>query len=324
MPSTASAVSENPADREIVLSRVFAAPRELVWQAWTEPQHVVNWWGPRGFSTTIKQMDFRVGGYWEHVMHGPDGVNYPNKSRFLEIVPLEKIVYAHGGGREDGPGASFTATWTFETVGPNQTKLTGRLVFPDARARDFVAKEFGAIEGGRQTLERLSEFLPTLQSKPFVLEREFDAPRDVVWRAWTDAEQLKRWFGPKGFGMPTCVMDLRPGGSFHYGLRSPEGMELWGKWVFREVIAPEKLVSIQSFADAQGNVATHPMNPSWPREILSIVKFTEREGKTFLRLEWFAYGPTEEQQKAFDAARESMTQGWGGTVDKLDDYLAKR
>ena len=78
-------VAQNP-DREIVLSRVFDAPRELVWQAMADPKHVVQWWGPRGFSTTIKKMDFRVGGVWEHTMHGPDGVNFPNKSVFKEIV----------------------------------------------------------------------------------------------------------------------------------------------------------------------------------------------------------------------------------------------
>ncbi|MDB6165789.1 MAG: Activator of Hsp90 ATPase 1 family protein, partial [Lacunisphaera sp.] len=131
-------------DREIVISRVLTAPRELVWQAWTDPKHVTNWWGPRGFTTSIKKMDFRVGGTWEHVMHGPDGANYPNKSTFKEIVPLERITFLHGGGREEGPGATFVATWTFETVEGNKTRLTGRLVFPSPEARDFVVKEFGA------------------------------------------------------------------------------------------------------------------------------------------------------------------------------------
>jgi len=164
MIPTTNAAGENHPDREIVISRVFDAPRELVWQAWVDPQHVIHWWGPRGFSTTIKQMDFRVGGVWEHVMRGPDGANYPNKSTFTEIVPLERIVYLHGGGRENGPGASFTATWTFEEVAGGQTRLTGRLRFPTAEARDFVVREFGAIEGGRQTLERLGEYLPKLSA----------------------------------------------------------------------------------------------------------------------------------------------------------------
>lgn len=154
--------SEKPSDREIVIARTFDAPRELVWRAMTDPQHVVNWWGPRGFTTTIETMDVRPGGVWKHTMHGPDGTNYPNKSVFKEIVKPERIVYSHGGGREDGPGASFVATWTFDEVEGGKTKVTIRMVFSSSAARDFVIKEFGAIEGGRQTLERLAEHLPTM------------------------------------------------------------------------------------------------------------------------------------------------------------------
>ncbi len=151
------------AGREIFIAREFAAPRELVWEAMTNPRHVVNWWGPRGFSTTIEEMDFRVGGVWIHVMHGPDGSNYPNQSRFKEIVKPERIVYQHGGKRENGPGVSFESTWTFEALAADKTRVTIRMVFPSAAERDFVVKEFGAIEGGKQTLERLGEYLPGMK-----------------------------------------------------------------------------------------------------------------------------------------------------------------
>jgi uncharacterized protein YndB with AHSA1/START domain len=150
---------EETAGREIFITREFNAPRELVWEAMTNPKHVVNWWGPRGFTTTIEEMDFRVGGAWKHVMRGPDGAKYPNKSIFKEIVKPEKIVFSHGGGREEGPGASFQATWTFEALAADKTRVTARMVFSSASERDFVVKEFGAIEGGKQTLERLGEYL---------------------------------------------------------------------------------------------------------------------------------------------------------------------
>ena len=189
--TTSRQPASDAADREIVITRIFAAPRELIWQAWTDPKQVVKWWGPNGFSTTIKKMDFRVGGVWEHVMRGPDGINYPNKSTFKEIVPLERIVYSHGGGREDGPGASFMATWTFEDVEDGKTKLTGRLVFSSSDARDFVVKEFGAIEGGKQTLGRLNDYLATVS---IVIERTFAAPVELVWRAITDFPQMKQWY----------------------------------------------------------------------------------------------------------------------------------
>jgi uncharacterized protein YndB with AHSA1/START domain len=150
-------------DREIFLSRDFAAPRELVWEAMVNPKHVVNWWGPHGFSMTIEKMDFRVGGEWHHVMRGPDGVNYPNHSIFQEIVKPEKIVFSHGGQREGGPGVSFVSTWSFEKLAADKTRVSIRMVFPSAAERDRVAKEFGAIEGGQQTLARLGDYLPKVK-----------------------------------------------------------------------------------------------------------------------------------------------------------------
>jgi uncharacterized protein YndB with AHSA1/START domain len=146
------------ADREIVISRVFDAPREVVWDAWTDPKQVVQWWGPRGFTTTIHEMDVRPGGAWRHTMHGPDGANYPGKSVFSEVVKPERIVLTHSGGKEGGPGVNFKSTWTFEAEG-DQTRVTIRMVFDSAEAREFVVKEHGAIEGGKQTLQRLGEYM---------------------------------------------------------------------------------------------------------------------------------------------------------------------
>ena len=146
------------ADWEIVITRVFDAPRELVWRMWTEPEHVVQWWGPKGFTTTIHEMDVRPGGIWRHTMHGPDGTDYPNKSVFIEVVKPERIVFSHVGGKKGNPVAQFQMTWTFEAQG-SKTKLTIRQLYPSAAARDQVVKEYGAIEGGKQTLERLAEHL---------------------------------------------------------------------------------------------------------------------------------------------------------------------
>jgi uncharacterized protein YndB with AHSA1/START domain len=150
--------------REIFIEREFNAPRELVWEAMTNPTHVVNWWGPRGFTTTIEEMDVRPGGVWKHVMHGPDGANYPNESVFKEVVKPERIMYSHGGRREGGPGVSFVATWSFDALAADKTRVTIRMVFPSSSDRDFVVREFGAVEGGKQTLERLGEHLLKMKS----------------------------------------------------------------------------------------------------------------------------------------------------------------
>ncbi len=158
--------------------------------------------------------------------------------------------------------------------------------------------------------------------KPFIIQRTFDAPRARVWSAWTDATELKRWFGPKGMTMPTCKLDLRPGGVFHYCLRTPDGKDMWGKWTFREIVAPAKLVLISSFSDAQGGITAHPMAPTWPREMLSTTTLTERGAKTDLEIRWAAHNATEEEHRTFDAAHAGMQQGWSGTFEQLTAYLA--
>ena len=237
------------AEREIVVAREFDAPRELVWEAMTEAKHVVNWWGPRGFSTTIETMDFRVGGVWKHVMRGPDGAKYPNKSIFREIVRPERIVYSHGGGREHGPGASFVATWTFEALAADRTRVTLRLVFPSAAERDLNWSRSTARS--RAASRPWSGWANTgfRGLVPFVRHRgEFNAPREVVWKAWTERERLRQWFGPKGFKMTTATMDFRPGGSFHYRLQTPDGKEMWGRFVYRQIVAPERILWVNSFS----------------------------------------------------------------------------
>jgi len=146
------------ADREILMSRVFDAPREMVWAAFTDPMQVVQWGGPRGFTTTIEKMEVRPGGIWRHVMHGPDGTDYPSKSVFQEVVKPERLVFSHTGGKKHDAGAPFVATWTFEDVG-GKTRVTGRMVFPTAAHRDHVVKVYGAIEGAKQNFDRLGEYL---------------------------------------------------------------------------------------------------------------------------------------------------------------------
>lgn len=149
-----SADVETP-EREIVVSHIFEAPRELVFEAWTDPTHIGQWWGPRGFSTTTAEMDVRPGGVWRFVMHGPNGVDYPNKIVYVEIAKPERLVYNHSSGEGD-PG-QFRVTVTFADQG-GRTELTARMLFKSAAERDRV-KELGAIEGAHQTLDRLAEFL---------------------------------------------------------------------------------------------------------------------------------------------------------------------
>jgi uncharacterized protein YndB with AHSA1/START domain len=149
--------------RSIIGVREFDAPRELVFAAWTDPKHLSQWWGPNGFTTTTSSFDFKPGGVWRFVMHGPDGRDYQNRVTFMEIVPPERIVYRHGGG-DDVELVQFQQTVIFEDLG-GRTRLTWRGVFPSAAERDHVIKEYHADKGLTQTMARLAEFVAAQSSR---------------------------------------------------------------------------------------------------------------------------------------------------------------
>jgi uncharacterized protein YndB with AHSA1/START domain len=157
----------------------------------------------------------------------------------------------------------------------------------------------------------------------FVLSRVFDAPRALVWKCFTDPEHMKQWWGPKGATVLVSKMDLRPGGTYLYGMQFGD-KPMWGKFVYREIVPPEKLVFINSFSDEKGGVTRHPMAPTWPLESLSTFTFEEQPGgKTKFTVRWSPHNATEEERKTFDAGHASMNQGWGGTMEQLGAYLEK-
>ena len=144
------------ADREIVISRVISAPRELVFEAFTEVRHLSQWWGPEGFSTTTSSFEFRVGGEWDFVMHGPDGTDYQEWISWTEIVPPERIALQHGESRGD-PNA-FESVLTFAPDGA-ATRIEMHTVFPTKELRDEAVEKYHAIEGGQQTLSNLAAYV---------------------------------------------------------------------------------------------------------------------------------------------------------------------
>ena len=147
-------------DREIVHSRLLNAPRELVYEAFTNPEHVAQWWGPNGFTNTIHEMDVRPGGVWRFIMHGPNGTDYPNRIVFTTVQPPELLVYEHGSDIDDDPHR-FHVTTTFEDQ-DGKTLITLRLLCSSVEQCE-ERKKFGAVEGGRQTLARLEEYLTTMR-----------------------------------------------------------------------------------------------------------------------------------------------------------------
>lgn len=157
----------------------------------------------------------------------------------------------------------------------------------------------------------------------FTISRLLDAPRDKVWAAWTQEEQLKQWFGPKSCPIFACKLDLCTTGTFHYGMSTPGG-EMWGLWTFREIHAPEKLIHISAFSDKDANTIRAPFSGSWPMETLSMVTFTAEDDKTLVTLRWSALNANEEEETTFENGFDSMTQGWTGTFEQLDAFLAQQ
>ncbi len=157
----------------------------------------------------------------------------------------------------------------------------------------------------------------------FRISRTVDAPLDRVWKAYTDQDALMAWFGPQGFSMPHSRYDFRPGGEFHYCLRTPTGFEMWGKWVFVAIEPPRKLSMIVSFSDASGGLTRHPMSAAWPLQTLSTTTFEDLGGKTHVSIEWAPHESDADEIAAFHAGHASMAQGCNGTFQQLEAYLAQ-
>ena len=158
--------------------------------------------------------------------------------------------------------------------------------------------------------------------RELVITRVFDAPRDLVWKAFTEPDRLTHWWGPKGFTTHVLKLELRPGGVFFYSQKTPDGREMFGKWVYREIIAPERLVIVSSFTDERGNPVRHPLSPNSPLEMLGTSTFTENQERTTLTIRTKPINASESERKTFYDGESSMEQGFAGTFDRLDEYLA--
>jgi uncharacterized protein YndB with AHSA1/START domain len=159
----------------------------------------------------------------------------------------------------------------------------------------------------------------------FVISRVLDAPRDLVWRCFTQVERLKQWWGPKGVKIARASVDFRVGGSFHYAMQPPSGDIMWGKMTYREIAPHDRIEFINSFSDEAGGVTRHPMAPGWPMQMLSTFIFEDMPGgKTKFTVRWSPYEATPDEQATFDSDQSlvSMTNGWSGTLEKLEAYLS--
>jgi uncharacterized protein YndB with AHSA1/START domain len=162
-------------------------------------------------------------------------------------------------------------------------------------------------------------------TEDFTFSRSFDAPRDLVWRAWSDPQALAQWWGPKGCVVRVVTHDFRPGGLFHYAMAFGGRDDMYGRFVFREIAAPQRISFVISFSDAAGGITRAPfpqLKNLWPLEVLNTVTFTEQGGKTTVALRGGPINATKEERAIFAENTASMQQGYGGSFEKLDAYLA--
>ena len=307
---------------EIRILRLYDAPVALVWAAWTEEQHVGRWWGPRGFTITTTSRDLRAGGSWEYTMHGPDGKDWPNFTRYHEVVPRAKLVYDHGATAADA-APMFRVTATFRDLG-EKTEIDMRMALPTAEAARET-RAFIKAAGGNGTWDRLAEFLEqqTTAKEIFVINRTFNAPIATMFDMWSKPEHVARWSAPTGFTMAFHHADIRPGGSGFYSMTNGQ-FTMYGRVEYLEVRSPDLIRYVQSFADEHGNLSRHPGAPTWPQRMLTTVTLAaEDPATTRVTLRWEPYGEaTPAEIATFVKERAGMTGGWTGSFDNLETLLA--
>ena len=302
---------------EIRLTRVYDAPVRAVWDAWTIPEQVAKWWGPRGFTTTTHGRETRVGGTWRFTMHGPDGVDYPNVIRYLVVEPCAKLVYDHGATDDAPPLFRVTVTFT-EANGKTTMEMVMALPTPEAAAQTarFVKKA-----GGNATWDRLAEHLGQAASgKPvFVVNRTFEAPVERVFAMWTSPEHLAKWLPPTGAAMRFLRSEIAAGKSTLFVITGPHGtMHVRAEYLAIE--PPARIVYDQQFVDEHERPAPAPGASTWPATLRTTVLFaTEAEGRTRVTVTTEPRGATGVAEvEAFVDERSGMTLGWTGSLDALE------
>ncbi len=315
--------------REVTFTRLVKAPRELVFKVWTEQSHVQQWWGPRDFTNPVCEWDAKPGNKLHIDMHGPAGTPYdkphPMNGTFHEVVAPERLVFT-STAFEDAKGEAQlevlnTVTFTKHREG---TKLTLHAAIVKATPDVTAAALEGMEEGWCQSLDRMENYIAGMNNSVFLLTRTFKAPREMLWKAWTEPKLMTEWWGPKGVTSKTHKMDFRTGGIYHYSMLAPNGTEMWGKFTYKEISPPERLVFINCFSDAKGGITRHPMVPNWPLKLETTITFAEHKNWTIVKIQWVPVGATAAERKVFEDMQESCRQGWGGSLDQLEDFLARQ
>ena len=307
---------------ELTITRVFDAPREKVWKAWTAPEEVKKWWGPKNFTAPVSKIDLRVGGKYLSCMRGPDGKDYWSTGVYRELVPMERIVVTDSFADEKGnvvPASHYgmtgdfplelLVTVTFEEL-DNRTKIILRHEgIPSGVMRELT--ETGWSESFDKLAEHIAangtRIIAERGKQEVIITRVFDVPRNLVFRANTDRDLIPQWWGPKRFTTTIDKMDVKPGGQWRFVQRDAAGNEYAFHGVYHEVRSPERIVDTFEFEGMPGHVS---LETCTLEEIGGKTKMTGRS----------VYQTVEDRDGML---KSGMEEGVFETMDRLAELLTK-
>lgn len=307
---------------EIKIIRVYDYPVKMVWEAWTDSNQAAMWWGPRGFTITTHSKDLRPGGNWNYTMHGPDGVNYPNITKYFEVEKYVRLVYDHGAN-ETQPALFRVDVKFIDLISKTRMEMTMTVATPEAA---IEISKFIKAANGNSTWDRLAEHLEKSDTEKeiFIINRTFATNINHMYQLWTEPQHLSKWLPPTGFECQFSKFDFRQGGQSEYCMFGSD-FKMYGALTYNEIEKPHRLVYTQHFSDEKGSISRHPMAPTWPEKMQTTVTFAaEGEDLTRVTVKWEVVGNyTAEELATFVAGRAGMTMGWGGSFEKLENYLGK-
>lgn len=307
--------------KTLVIERMLNAPRTLVWKMFSDPYHLAQWWGPKGFANRVETLDFRTGGSWRHVMIGPDGHEYPTEDTIVEVAPPERIVYRSAPASTaqfgDNPPPGFTKTITLDEV-EGGTLLRIISTFDTAEHREAVARR-GFSAGMNESLDKLETVLgqaananrvtvPT-GADHFSIERSFDAPRRLVWTCYTEPQHLARFWGPRD-ATTKATIDLRVGGVWRTDWTYENGGQYSYSSVYLELVEPERIHYRDAPVDWAGGLDGLP-----PAELVTTIKLTEQAGRTTVLAHVKA--------ASVELRDQTVARGFAGMVSTGNDRLAE-
>jgi uncharacterized protein YndB with AHSA1/START domain len=304
----------------ISLTRVYDAPLQAVWDAWTIPEEVAQWWGPRGFTLTTHSRDLRTGGQWNYTMHGPDGTDYENITKYLEVVPMQRMVYDHGATADTPPLFRVNALFT-ERDGRTQLDMSMSFATPEIAEQmsGFIKKA-----GGESTWDRLAEYLGKHHAgkEQFFIARSFDTGIERMYEMWTNPEHMALWLPPTGATMSFLKKEPRVGGLSFYAMKFGDGPAIYGLIKYLELEKPNRIVYLQQFSDEKENPIRPPFFKDWPLAMLSTVELAaEGPDRTRVTVRWEPQEANAADLAEFIKQRAGMTMGWTGSFDKLEAVL---